>query len=234
MKRERSLVRRIYPEKTIKRIEEKIKLLGVNCKYTVNELLNLRLILSITIFIFALLYFKHGYIISPVLTVFFYFISEYILLDIPIKKRGRKLEREAIFFFEVLALTLESGRNLNIALQITSQNIESELSKEFQKSLKEIRLGKSFTECIIDMKKRIPSDTINNTLLNITQSSILGNSILESLNNQLDFLREKRLLEIKAEIAKLPTKISVISVLFFIPIMLLIILSPVILEFIFG
>ena len=81
---------------------------------------------------------------------------------------------------------------------------------------------------------RIPSDTINNVILNITQSSIFGNSILESLNNQLDYLKEKRLLEIKAEITKLPTKISVISVLFFIPIMLLIILAPVLLEFIFG
>lgn len=57
--------------------------------------------------------------------------------------------------------------------------------------------------------------------------------MIESLNNQLDFLRDKQLLEIKEEIAKLPTKISVISVIFFIPIMLLVILAPVILTFIF-
>lgn len=234
MKKERSLVRRIYPEKTITRIEQKIKKLGITCNYKVINLLNTRLFISLIIFILSLLFLKNGYILAPLLTVIFYLVSEYLVLDLPVQKRGKKLEKEAIFFFEVLALTLESGRNLNAALQITSKNIDSELSKEFQKSLQEIHLGKSFTECMNDMKARIPSETINNAILNITQSSIFGNNILESLNNQLDYLREKRLLEIKAEITKLPTKISVISVLFFIPIMLLVILSPVLLEFIFG
>ena len=84
-----------------------------------------------------------------------------------------------------------------------------------------------------DLKKRLPSDAINNVILNITESSVFGNNMIESLNNQLDFLRDKQLLEIKEEIAKLPTKISVISVIFFIPIMLLVILAPVILTFIF-
>ena len=151
-----------------------------------------------------------------------------------IKKREKKLEEEAIFFFEVLSLTLESGRNLTLSLQITSRNIDSELSEEFQKSLQEMSLGKSFQEAITDMKERIPSDTINNALLNIVQSSIFGNNIEESLNNQLDFLRDKRLLDIKSQIGKLQTKISIISVLFFIPIILLVILAPVLIDLIIG
>ena len=47
-------------------------------------------------------------------------------------------------------------------------------------------------------------------------------------------LRDKRILEIKGRIGKLPTKISIISVLFFIPIILLVILSPVLIEFLGG
>jgi len=234
MKKERSLVRRIYLEKTIKRVEQKIALLGIYCKYNAIDLLNYRLLISLAIFTLSLICFKEGYILAPLLTIIFYLGSEYIILDLPIQRRGKKLEKEAVFFFEVLSLTLESGRNLNVALEITATNIDNELSAEFKKSLAEIRLGKSFAESITDMKKRIPSDTINNALLNITQSSIFGNSILESLNNQLDFLKEKRILEVKSEIAKLPTKISAISVVFFIPIMLLVILAPVVLEFLFG
>lgn len=234
MKREHTLVRRLYREKSILKMEEKIKLLGIDCTYQAITLLNQRFIFSVLLFFSSLFFFKSGYILSPIITMLFYFGYEYFLLDLPMKQRGKKLEEEAIFFFEVLALTLESGRNLNVALQITSDNIDSELSKEFKKSLSEIHLGKSFTESMNDMKKRIPSDTINNAILNITQSNIFGNSILESLNNQLDFLREKRILEVKEEITKLPTKISVISVIFFIPIMLFVILSPVILQFIFG
>ena len=70
--------------------------------------------------------------------------------------------------------------------------------------------------------------------LSLTQSSIFGNNIEESLNNQLDFLRDKRILEVKSQIGKLPTKISILSVLFFIPIILIVILAPVVIDFFVG
>ena len=231
---ERSLVRRIYTEKTIKKVEKKIKLLGINCKYNVIDLLNLRLLIGIAIFVLLLIFNKNGYILAPITVILFHYLSEYIVLDYPIKKRRKKLEKEAIFFFEVLSLTMESGRNLTKGLLLTSKNIDSELSQEFKKSLEEMSLGKSFSECLNSMKERIPSDTINNAILNIVQSSIFGNNIEESLNNQLDFLRDKHLMEVKSEIGKLPTKISIISVLFFIPIILMVILSPVLVDLVIG
>lgn len=227
----RSLVRKIYSEKTIKKVERKIKLLGVLCKYNAIDLLNTRLLISLLLFLVILIFHKDAYILAPLSLVLFHFGSEYIILDLPIKRRVRKLEEEAIFFFEVLSLTLESGRNLANGLEMTAKNIDSELSLEFQKSLQEMRLGKSFPEALNNMKERIPSDTINNAILNIVQASIFGNNIEESLNNQLDFLREKRFMEIKSEIGKLPTKISIISVFFFIPIILIVVLAPVLVSF---
>ena len=131
-------------------------------------------------------------------------------------------------------MTLESNKHLKGAIELTSTNIDSEISNEFKKTLNEVKLGKSFTESLISMKERIPSDLINNIILNLTESSIFGNNVTNTLNNQLEYLRDRRLLNIKAEINKLPTKISIISVVFFIPIMLLIILSPVIIEFLLG
>jgi len=230
--KERSLVRRIYLESTIAKIERKIKLLGIHCKYNTIDLLNLRLLSCLFIFVVLLIFHKNGYLLAPVAVVLFHYLSEYFILDLPIKKRAKKLEEEAIFFFEVLSLTIESGRNLTLGLSMTAKNIQSELSEEFQKSLNEMNLGKSFPEAITDMKERIPSDTINNALLNIVQASVFGNNIQESLNNQLDFLRDKRLLDIKSQIGKLPTKISILSVLFFIPIILLVILAPVFVDFV--
>ena len=81
------------------------------------------------------------------------------------------------------------------------------------------------------MHKMIPSDTINNIILSLTQANIYGSSIISSLYNQLDYLREKRKLEVKAEISKIPIKISIISVFFFVPLVLIIILGPVLLKY---
>lgn len=229
--KDNNLIKKIYREKTIKKIDAKIKLLGVYCKYNTVDLLNYRLLISIAIFFVTIVASSYGYILAPLLTIAFYILSEYFVLDMPIKKRAKKLEEEALYFFEVLALTIEGGRNLKSALDTTANAIDNEISAEFKKTLSEIYLGKSLTEALDDMKKRIPSETINNTILNITQSNIFGNSIIDSLYNQIDFLREKQILDVKAEIAKLPTKISAISVVFFIPIILLIILAPVVLEY---
>ena len=84
------------------------------------------------------------------------------------------------------------------------------------------------------MKKRIPSEAINNAILNMVESNIFGSSITKSMTNQIDFLREKQMLDVKAEINQLPTKVSVVSAIFFVPIMLLIILAPVLLDYLLG
>ena len=58
-------------------------------------------------------------------------------------------------------------------------------------------------------------------------------SCTEYVQKELDSLNEKRISDIKMYINKLPIKISVISVFLLIPLMLLIILSPVLIEY-FG
>ena len=225
-----NLIRKIYQDKTINKITKKVKLLGVDCKYDVIDLLNKRVISSLALFFIILIFSSKVYIYCPIITIIYYFGIEYLFLDYKIKQRASKLDYEALYFFEVLALTLESGRNLKASLEMTADSIDNSLSREFKKCINEVNLGKSLTEALNDMKERIPSQTINNVILNITQSNIFGNSIVDSLYNQIDYLRENKVLEVKAKISKLPVKISAISVIFFIPIMLLIILSPVILN----
>ncbi len=225
-----SLVRKIYKTETINKINKKIKLLGVNSNYNAIDFLNIRLVLGLIIFGLILVVSEYGYILAPIITILFHYGMEYICLDSKIKKRKEKLEDEALFFFEVLALTIESGRNLKGALDMTASNVRGELGDEFKKTLSEVGLGKSLVEALKDMKQRIPSEHVNNVILNITESCIFGNNIVESLYNQVDYLREKKLLDVKASIAKMPIKISVVSVIFFVPLMMLIILSPIVIQ----
>ncbi len=227
-----TIANKIYRKKTIDKINSKIKLLGLNQMLDAVQFLNIRLIIMIVMFILIFIFSKIGYILAPIVSVVFYYLMEYLILDYQAKIRGKALEKEALFFFEVFVLTLESGRNLRQALILTTENVDSEISNEFKKTLAEVRLGKSLNEALESMKKRIPSDTINNTILNMIQSNTFGNSMVDSIYNQIEYLRNKQMLDVRAEIAKLPTKVSVISVLFFVPIMLLIILAPVIIQYI--
>ena len=167
-----NIIDKFYSKKTIERIREKVRMLGDKA---INErlFLFLRLIFTIIIFGGLLIFSKYGYILAIVGAVIFYWGIEVVVLDLNIKKRGKVLEKEAIFFLEVLALTLEGGRSLKHALSITTQNINSEISLEFKKTLNEIDLGKSLNEALNDMKKRMPSDNINNVILSLILTAII-------------------------------------------------------------
>ena len=224
-------IKKLYSEKYINKQIAKIKLLGTGNKMNVYSLMMGRLFSSAVVFIVLLFISNYGYIIAPLVTLVYYFLFNRIVLDDKLKKRTIKLESEAMHFFEVLTLSLETGRNLVEAIEVTTSNVSGILSNEFKETVREVNFGKSLNEALSDMQEKIPSDTISNIILSLTESNLYGNSIIQNLYSQIDFLREKRKMEVKGRISKVPILISVISVLFFIPLLLLIILGPVLLEY---
>lgn len=231
MKNKKSFINRIYREKDIKKIDAKINQFGVSKKFTTEYFMNFRLFTSIIVFVVLFIFADFGALIAPVATVLWYILVGYFMIDKPLKKRERKLDNEAYYYFEVLTLALESGRNLENAIKMACKYIDSEISSEFKETIKQVNFGKSLTESLSVMSMRIPSLTINNIILNMEQSNLFGNSIIETMYNQLEFLKDKQIMDIKAQINKIPNKISIFSVLFFIPLILLIILGPVLIDF---
>jgi tight adherence protein C len=222
----RELIKKIYRDKDYRQIDEKITSLSDDKIFDTLTFCNLRLLTTIIVFFVIMYTTKLGYITAPFLSVLYYYAFYFVFITIPVKRRTNKLDYEALHFFEILTLTLESGKNLEQSIKITCDNIDSELSKEFQKALFELSFGKQLKEALEDMRKRIPSETINNIILNITQTHEFGNSILDTMYNQIDFLREKQILRIKGQINKIPNKVSIVSVIFIVPLILLLILGP--------
>ncbi len=225
------IIRRIYSESFIDKQIAKIKMLGTANKMNVFDLMIGRLLSSFVLFMIVLYISDYGYILAPIVTFLYYIMYNRVLIDDRLRKRTIKLENEAMHFFEVLTLSLETGRNLVEAIDVTTSNVSGVLSNEFKETVREVSFGKSLNEALSDMQARIPSDTINNIVLSLTESNLYGNSIIKNLYNQIDFLREKRKMEVKGRISKVPVLISVISVFFFIPLLLLLILGPILLEY---
>ncbi len=232
MSEKNKFIHKLYREKDIKDIERKIRCLGSDAKIKAESFISLRVYTTILVFVLAIFIFKNGYIYAPFIAIIYYFVFYYIFITSPLKKRISKLDKEALQFFEILTLTLKSGRNLEQSLRVTCDNVDNEVSEEFKKALFEIDFGKSLMEALTDMKKNIPSEAINNIILNITGASQFGNSILETMYNQIDFLREKQILDIKGKINKIPNKVSIVSVIFVVPLIMLLVLGPYLIEFI--
>ena len=222
---------KIFSKDAVLKMQKRIDLLGYKDSYDATIFLNVRLFTSIILFFVLLYLLEWGIVVAPIITVLYYIFLPKFVIDKKIEARSNKLDEEAMYFFEVLTLSLETGRNLKTALELTADSIDCELSEEFKLALEEVRYGKSLNEALDNLKTRIPSDTINNIILNISESNVFGNSIIDTMYNQIDYIREKLIMDAKARINKVPLKVSVISVVFFIPLIMLLILSPMIIEF---
>lgn len=223
-----NLMAKMYTQKTIKKLEQKLML--AKSKRTPTIFLVERIALTIAIFLIvnaiSLIW------LAVTISFIFYIFYETIFLDSLIKKRIQKLDQEGLYFFELLILSLESGNGLEKSIELVSNNIKSELSDEFKKVINEMKFGKTLPEALYSMQKRIPSEGVNNILLSISNTSSLGTKLNEILKNQIDFLRKSNFLKLKEEINKIPVKISVVSVVLILPLILLLILGPLLVEFI--
>ena len=226
-----NIMEKIYLKKDIENIDKKIKMLG-KTRWDAIGFINARVFTTI-LFTLFLIFFTHvSYLLLPLLVILYYMAFYHMLITRRLRLREQKLDREALYYFEVLTLTLESGKNLQNSLELTCKNVHSELSSEFEDCLSEVKVGKSLIEALGDMQTRIPSENINNIIMNIMQTNYFGNSIIDTMNNQVDYLREKQILDIKGQINKIPNKISIVSVLFIVPLILLLVLGPYLINFI--
>lgn len=229
-----ALARRIYRYQTISKYVKKARLLGYKDEKIVFHFLNTRLLISVLLFSYFFIFSDLNHVVAPVVTIVFYNAFSYFMFDYQIQKRARRLEKEAIYFFEVLTLSLEAGKSLIQGLKLTVSSVNNELSHEFASAIREMDYGKSFHDALTDFRNRIPSDSIQNVILNITEAYTSGSDITNALRNQVDYIQNKRVMDIKATINQIPIKISVVSVFLFIPLILLLILAPVILEYFIG
>ncbi len=222
---------RIYSKKEIQSLEKKMNLLGYYSKNRVNNFLIYRIISSLIIFICSYFLFDKSLFISIIATIIYYFGIVYLCLDKKIKKRSISLDNDSLLFFEVLSLALQSGKDIITSLEITSNAIDSELSNEIKKTLKEIKYGKSLTMALNDLRKKIPSANINNVILNMNECYLSGGNLVETLNEQVIYIRSVKKSYIKEKINKLPIQISVVSVIFIVPMILLLLLAPAIMRY---
>lgn len=228
------LARRFYRFKTISKYMKKAKMLGYKDLKVVISFLNTRVLIDLLLVGYFLIFSKLNFIIALLIIILFHYGFSYYMFDYRIQKRAKSLEKDAIYFFEVLTLSLDAGKSLVQGLKLTVANVESELAKEFSVALREMDYGKSFHDALTDLRMRMPSDIIQNVILNIVEAYESGVDITKALRKQVDYIQNKRVMDIKSVINQMPIKISVVSVFLFIPLVLLLILAPVILEYFVG
>ncbi len=194
------------------RIQKKLNYMGLKVDSKVFNVM--RLISSIILFAFLLIFIDYGYIVAPLTTIVYYFFVEYAILNLGIKKRIEILENDALEFMPIFIICMKNTRNIKNAINMSVGVVSNELSLEFKKVIKSVELGKSLDEALNTMRNNIPSEIISNILISIIEANRLGNSINESINIQLNYIKERNNKKIVNKYKIVPFKLSIISVIF--------------------
>ena len=202
----------IINNKLYKRIEKKINL--ANLKIKPMAYIYIRLIASVGVFLMFLISSKYGYIYGPIGGIVFYIVFEYLTLDRSIIDRMEILEKDALEFFPIFIIILKNGKSVKNAIETTLEIVDNDLSKEFQLVLDSVNLGKSLDESLLNMNNRIPSIMVNNIITDLTESNRLGNNISESINLQLDLIKEKIRKDYLTDLRIVPFRIAIMFIIF--------------------
>jgi len=172
----------------MKKLRRKIKLLGIN--YDANIFNSLRLVFSLILFFYLIFSIKYGYIIAPLIAIIFYLLSEYVVIDIPLRNKIINMEKEGIEYVSSLLLNLKNGKSIRVSIKNSSRVINNDLSKEFSQVINDTKVGLTLEESLNNLSERIPSIFLQNIILNLKESNKNGTNVINSIERQLEAMEQ--------------------------------------------
>ncbi len=224
-----------FVKKTINKKEIKIKIKQSHADISFDQYLRFKqFIFNLVLFIFWILFIFNLFSLKGFIYFLFVNVSFYYLIDFWLWRRSIKYKdffRDEIpYFIDMVALTLETGMNIEQALIYITNNGRTRLSILFRKHLKLMNMGVSFEEILLEIKQFVLVLEFQNFISSILQSKKLGVSLSQTLKIQSDLIRTKRRQKAEELGRKAAVKISIPLVFFIFPALLIIYIGPGILR----
>jgi tight adherence protein C len=163
-----------------------------------------------------------------------FYLPDRLLNDLR-KARERQILRALPGAVDVLSLSVEAGLEFLIALQrLVERGSTGPLRDELATILNDIRLGTSRSDALKAFSSRVEIPEVSSFVSVLVQADELGASIGPVLRQQGERMRVERFQRAEREGAKVSQKILFPLVLFIFPAVLIVIIGPVVLQFIYG
>ncbi|MEA3503090.1 MAG: type II secretion system F family protein [Actinomycetota bacterium] len=151
-------------------------------------------------------------------------------LNSAIGKRRKAMERQLPDVIDLLVISVEAGLGFDAALGRVVQNVPGELSKEFQRTLQETRVGVSRTDALRNLVERTDVDDLNTFVLALIQADQFGVSIARVLRVQAEEMRIRRRQRAQEKAFAAPVKLVFPLMFFILPALFIVILGPAVIT----
>lgn len=159
-----------------------------------------------------------------------------ILLKNRIIKRQQSIRANWPDCLDLMLLCVESGMSVEHAFKRVGKEIgvqSAELSEELALTTAELSFLEDRTRAFDNMGKRTGLDGVRSVMTALIQADKYGTSVGQALRVMAEEGREMRLMEAEKKAAALPPKLTVPLIVFFLPVLFIVILAPAALK-IFG
>lgn len=203
---------------------------------SVNHVLAFKVITAIVVpialsFVFEL-FTNYGMFALAVVGAFF--LPDWLIADLR-KKRERQIVRALPGAVDSLSLLVEAGLEFLMAMQRwVERRRVGPLRDELATVLNDIRLGNSRAEALKALAARLEIPDVTSFVSVLVQADSLGASIGPVLQSQAERMRVERFQRAEQAGARASQKILFPLVLFIFPAVLIVIVGPVALSFIYG
>ena len=152
-----------------------------------------------------------------------------IFLKNMIKRRQDSIKRAWSDALDLLLICVESGMSIEAAMQRVSREIGSQsvpLAEELTLTMAELSYLQDRRKAFENLGKRTGLTTVKSVVTSLIQSERYGTPLGTALRVLAQENRDMRMSEAEKKAAALPPKLTVPMVLFFLPVIFIVILGP--------
>lgn len=150
-----------------------------------------------------------------------------------VNKRAKARETEIVSGFpdalDLMLVCVEAGQSLDQSINRLAKESRAgypALADEFEQVAQEVKAGKERSKVLKDMSERVGIPDISSFVTTLVQSATFGTSMSDALRVYSAEMRDKRVMRAEELANKLPTKLTLGTMLFTLPPLLIILIGP--------
>ncbi|WP_243373434.1 type II secretion system F family protein [Microvirga solisilvae] len=223
-------------------LAQKLRMAGYRGESPVITFLAIRAIAPLVIFLLALFYvfavlrLQHPMFVKLGISVVGAWIGYFVpplYLQNKIKKRQESIQRSWPDALDLLLICVECGMGIESALRKVSEEIgvqSIELAEELSLTTAELSYLQDRRKAYDNLGERTGLDGVKSVVTSLIQSEKYGTPLAHSLRVLAQENRDMRMSEAEKKAAALPPKLTVPMILFFLPVLFAVIITPAIIR----
>jgi tight adherence protein C len=163
----------------------------------------------------------------------FAMLLPYLKLTDVASSRYKACNRDLPYFIDYLSLAMSAGLDFNQAMAtVVADAPKSPLSGEFALVMRNMRLGMSRAEAMLEMERRLSSPALKLFVQTMIQGMELGTDVVQTLASMSETMQQKRFQAAEELAGKISVRMMIPMMCFVMPSVMIVLLGPMVLTYV--